>query len=86
MEIKAYGLNNHPDISSFYDNYDVDNTDDLFDKFDSQADELGGIKFTYYFVNDDPYDVELHVLCDHDDHKTLRQAMLNFLSDMYTLK
>lgn len=84
MEIKAYGLNNHPDISSFYDDYGVDSVDDLFDAFGNRADELGGIKFTYQFVNDDPNDIELHVFCDYGDNKTLRQAVINFLAEVDT--
>lgn len=80
MEIKAYGLKNHPDISSFFDDYGVDNSDDLFDAFGNQADEIDGIKLAWFHPEDDPDCVELHILCDHDDRATIKRAIVNFLN------
>lgn len=80
MEIKAYGLNHHPDISSFFDDYGVDNSDDLFDAFDNQAVDIDGVKAVCYYVEDDPDNIEMHILCDYWDHDTIKHTIANFLN------
>lgn len=80
MEIKAYGLKNHPDISSFFDDYGVDDSDSLFDAFGNQADEIGGVKFVWFHPEDDPDRVELHIWCDHGDLATIKRTIVNFLN------
>lgn len=80
MEIKAYGLNNHPDISSFFDDYGVDNSDDLFDAFGNQAVDIDGVKAVCYYVEDDPDNIEMHILCDYWDHDTIKHTIANFLN------
>lgn len=80
MEIKAYGLKNHPDISSFFDDYGVNDSDDLFDAFGNQADEIDGIKLVWFHPEDDPDRVELHIMCDYDDRATIKRAIVSFLN------
>lgn len=80
MEIKAYGLQNHPDISSFYDDYGVDDSDDLFDAFGNQADEIDGIKLVWFHPEDDPDNVELHIMCDCNDRATIKRAIVGYLN------
>lgn len=80
MEIKAYGLNHHPDISSFFDDYGVDNSDDLFDAFGDQAVDIDGVKAVCYYVEDDPDNIEMHILCDYWDHDTIKHTIANFLN------
>lgn len=80
MEIKAYGLKNHPDISSFFDDYGVDDSDALFDAFGNQADEIAGVKFVWFHPEDDPERVELHIGCNCDDLPTIKRTIVNFLN------
>lgn len=81
MEIKAYGLNRHPDISSFFDDYGVEDSGALAAAFDKLADDCGGLKINAIeYYADGEQRIELHVLCDHDDDKTLRRAVAAYMA------